>query len=294
MRLPVRRDLEPGALEPLELGRVRRQVEALGGAEPVAPDRQWPRRGYLWVELADRARGGVAWVGEGWLPGLGALLVQPGERRAREIDLTAHLHQRRRILDPERDGVDGPQVRRDLLPHLAVPAGRSARELTALVDERDGEAVDLRLADVFDLLHLGAGGGGQPANADVPGAQLLLVARIGQREHRLEVADLLELLERLRPHALGGRVRGAQLGVRGLQIPQLVEELVVLGVRDLGVVEYVVAVVVVLDQAAQLGRPLLRRRPTQPLAPRVAGAGRGRNPRAPRLRRCRSGRSGSG
>jgi hypothetical protein len=44
------------------------------------------------------------------------------------------------------------------------------------------------------------------------------------------VVDLLELVERLGADALGGRVRGAQLRVLGLQVAQLVQKLVVLGV----------------------------------------------------------------
>jgi len=41
--------------------------------------------------------------------------------------------------------------------------------------------------------------------------------------------------------------------VLGLEVAQLVQERVVVGVRDLGVVEDVVAVVVVLELAAELG-----------------------------------------
>ena len=53
-------------------------------------------------------------------------------------------------------------------------------------------------------------------------------------------------------HALGGRVGGEQLGVRALELVQLAQQLVVLDVGDLGRVEDVVAVVVVLDLRAQL------------------------------------------
>ena len=67
--------------------------------DPVAPHRERPRRGELGVELADRAGRGVARVGEGRLSGLGALLVQLGERGQRQVDLAAHLQQRRRVVD---------------------------------------------------------------------------------------------------------------------------------------------------------------------------------------------------
>ena len=90
----------------------------------------------------------------------------------------------------------------------------------------------------------------------LPGAQLLLVARVGEREHRLGVLDSLEAVQRRGADPLGGRVWGAQLGVIGLDRTQLVEQRVVLVVADLGVVEDVVAAVVVLEQAAQLSDPL--------------------------------------
>ena len=62
------------------------------------------------------------------------------------------------------------------------------------------------------------------------------------------------------PEALGGRradalrrgVGGAEVGVLLLDAPKLAEELVVLGVADLGIVEDVVAVEVVPDDAAEL------------------------------------------
>ena len=68
----------------------------------------------------------------------------------------------------------------------------------------------------------------------LPGAQLLLVAGVAEREHLLGVLDLLEAVERRRADPLGGRVRRAQLGVLGLDRAQLVEQRVVLVVADLG------------------------------------------------------------
>ena len=50
------------------------------------------------------------------------------------------------------------------------------------------------------------------ADPRLPGAQLLLVARISEREHRLGVLDPLEMLQRRRADPLGGRVGRAQLG----------------------------------------------------------------------------------
>ena len=62
------------------------------------------------------------------------------------------------------------------------------------------------------------------------------------------MAQLLEALGGRRADALSRRVGTGQLGVSFLECPQLVEEAIVLGVRELGIVEHVVAIVVVLDQ----------------------------------------------
>src|SRR5204862_6711897 len=88
--------------------------------------------------------------------------------------------------------------------------------------------------------------------ARLPGAELVRAAGVGEREHRLEVADLLELLERLAAHPLGRGVGRPQLGVLVLEPAQLVEESVVRVVADLGGVENVVAAVVMGDLAPEL------------------------------------------
>ena len=117
----------------------------------------------------------------------------------------------------------------------------------------------------------------------LPGAQLLLVAGVAEREHLLGVLDLLEAVERRRPDPLGRRVGGAQLRVVGLDRPQLVEQGVVLVVADLRFVEDVVEPVVVLQLAPQLRGALYvparsRRRsarpPASPRSPSRAAASR--------------------
>ena len=201
------------------------------------------------IEPAAELRG----IREGGLAGLCALLVQARERGKREVDLAAHLHERRGVVDPQRDRADRAQVLGHLLPHLAVAAGGSAHEHAVLVDERDRQPVDLRLGHEADLAELRPLALQVALAAHDPRLQLLLVARVRQREHRLEVAHLLELLERVGAHALRRRVGGEQLGMLRLEVAQLVQQRVVLGVRDLRVVEDVVAVVVVPEHLPQLG-----------------------------------------
>ncbi len=88
-----------------------------------------------------------------------------------------------------------------------------------------------------------------------PRAQLLLGAHVAERQHRLEVSHLLETPHRLATHPLRRRVGRDELRVLALDRPQLVEQPVVGVVADLGVVEDVVAVGVMLELRAQLLRP---------------------------------------
>ena len=251
--------LEPVFVHPVERLLLRLEGHALERAHAVAPDRQRARRGKLRVELADRAGGRVARVGERGQPGRGAVLVELGEVGARQVYLAAHLEQSRRALHAQRDGLDRAQVLRHVLAQLAVAASGAAHQRTVLVHERDRQAVDLRLGLVLDSRVLHPLLLQQVVHACLPGAELVLVARVGERQHRLEVRHLLELRERLGANALGRRVGREELGMVGLDIPQLVHQLVVLGVRDLGIVEDVVAVVVVVELLAQLFHALLGR-----------------------------------
>jgi hypothetical protein len=252
-------DLEPPLLQPFDLVHVRRQVEAADGADPVAPGRERPFGSQRRIELANRSGGRVARVGEGRFFGLGAALVQRFEGGDRQVHLAAHFDQRRRVRDPQRHRADRPQVLGHLLADPPVAAGRSAHQHAVLISEGDRQPVDLRLGRVAELR-----GGDVEAlemvrEAVLPGAQLLLVAGVAEREHLLDVLDSLEALQRRRPHPLRGRVGRAQLRVLGLQIAQLVQQRVVLVVADLRVVEYVVEAVVALQLLPQLRGTLLGR-----------------------------------
>ena len=159
----------------------------------------------------------------------------------------------------QRDRPDRAQVVRDVLADLAVAARRSPLERAVAVDEADRQPVDLGLDDEAEA------GVGDPlaremvAHAIDPRAQLLLRAHVAEREHRLEVPDLLQAANRLAAHSLGRGVGRGELGVAALELAQLVEQPVVLVVADLGVVEGVVAVGVVFERLTQLARAVARR-----------------------------------
>ena len=97
----VRIHLESAVAQPVELLGVGRRARAHAERRAVAPDRQRPRRGDVGVELTQRASRRVARIGERRLSGGTTGLVQLRERRARQVDLPAHLDQARSVVDPQ-------------------------------------------------------------------------------------------------------------------------------------------------------------------------------------------------
>jgi len=84
---------------------------------------------------------------------LGPLLVRRLERRGGEIDLAPYIHAAGHLLaQPQRDRLDRAQVRGDILADEPITARRALHEFPILIGEVDGEAVDLQLADVPDVL----------------------------------------------------------------------------------------------------------------------------------------------
>src|SRR5437773_2686138 len=80
------------------------------------------------------------------------------------------------------------------------------------------------------------------------------------------MTHLAETLERRRAHALGRGVWRPKLGMSFLEGDQLSEEGVVIRIRDLRIVEYVIAVVVVFDLPPEIRGPCSRLRLRCPLA----------------------------
>src|SRR5262249_2444159 len=113
-------DLEAPLAQPLERFGVALRLPTPQRGAAVAPDGQRSCGGDRRIQLAQGAGGGVPRVGEGREPVLGALLVHLGEAGDRQVDLAAYLDELRRVLDGERDRLDGLQVLRDVLAHAAV------------------------------------------------------------------------------------------------------------------------------------------------------------------------------
>ena len=122
-----------------------------------------------------------------------------------------------------------------------------------LVGQRHGDAVDLGLAREGERLEVEVGR--LPPQPLRPGPQLVLAERVVEAHHRDAVAHLLEQARRRGAHGLRRRVGRRQRGIVRLELPELDDEEVVLGVGDLGRIEHVVQLVVVDDLLAQLGGP---------------------------------------
>ena len=139
-------------------------------------------------------------------------------------------------------------------PRVMPVVSRAPPPSRWLVAQRHAQAVHLVLGHILDRQRAG-----QLAAAGVPGGQLLGGVGVVQREHGPRVRDLAEALGGLAADALGGRVGGEQLGVRGFELLQLVHQRVVGGVGDLRRVENVIQMLVAAQFGAEFGGALGRR-----------------------------------
>src|SRR2546422_692327 len=257
--LDLRLRLEAGRAERRERLPVGGEGERVGAAQMVEKDvERVPCRDGR-VFLAAGARREVPPGGEGRLARLREGAVQLGERRAAHEHLAAHLEHVDRgegAAQHHRNGADGLEIRRDVLPDAAVATGRAAHEAGTPVEERDAEAVDLRLAHVGE-----AGPWHRPADPRLELAQIVCGGRVVEGEHCNLMLDRLEDVRRRARDALGRTVAGDQVGEAPLELAQLPHEPVVLGVGDLGTRLDVVQMIVVVDLLAQLHDPSRRSGP---------------------------------
>ena len=212
--------------------------------------------------MAQAAGGGVARVGEGVAPlGIG-LVVQAHKAALGHIDLAAHLDgapavgahvSERRLGQVHGHVLDGSHVERHVLACGAVAARGRAHEGSVLVGKRHAQTVDLKLAGIGD-----AAGTERILGALEPRVKFVQIHGIVHGIHACHVRDRRKLLAHVAAHALGIAVGRHQVGVGGLDFLQLNEHFVKGGVRDLGRIEHVVAIGVVIELVAQLGRTRCR------------------------------------
>ena len=239
-----------------------RQVEPLALADAVDEHAELTTRGDARVLLPQRSGRRVARVGVGRLARLDQLRVELTERLDREVDLAAHLDEvghrvRRGRRELGRDAAHRAHVERDVLARAAVAAGQRTGEAPLLVEEVDGQPVDLQLAQVVQL-----GTARVTRDPRVPLEHLLGRERVVETEHPLEVVDRGEVGgEDRAADLLGGAVGGAQARVGVLERVEPAHQQVVLAVADRRGVAHVVGELVA---PRLLGEGL-------PLVPRVVG-----------------------
>ena len=123
----------------------------------------------------------------------------------RHIYLAAHLQKLRRIFKGLGDAADGAHVCGNILAHHAVTAGGGADELSILILQAAGKAIDL---DLYDILRLYSG----LADAAVEVPQLVKGKCIQQTFHLDGMGHLGQLAAGGATHLLSGRCCCDQLG----------------------------------------------------------------------------------
>ena len=188
-------------------------------------------------------------------PALLALAVDPLERaRGRYTSPRTSSRPAGASRSAQRDRADRADVRRDVLAADAVAARHAAHEPAVLVGERDAEAVDLQLGDVGDRAAARPCVREAPAHALVERAQLLLAVGVVEAEHRRRGARRCRTPRRAGPPTrCVGESGVTRSGCSRLERLELLHQRVELGVRDLGVVEDVVALFVMADAGPEVG-----------------------------------------
>ena len=155
----------------------------------------------------------------------------------------------------ERHVANGAHVAADVLTSSAIATGRTTHQQTVLVQQADGQAIELGFAAV---LHFGAtaeqvtGRQLQPfTHAAVEVQQVAFLEGVAQAEHWHFMPHLTESTERCAADPLSRRIRRDQLRMRRLQRFQFVVQAVVFGIRNARLIQYVVTVTVQIQIRAQ-------------------------------------------
>ena len=208
--------------------------------------------------MAQAAGGGIARVGEGLAARLQLRGIQALETGLGHIDFAAHFQGRRPAAALQLEGniAHRAHIDADVFTGGAIAAGSAAHQQAILVQQADGQAIELGLAAVF---HFGAAAK-QIADRQVqafgdPAIELVHVGffeGIAQAQHGHFVAHLGKRRERRAAHALSRRVVADQLRIGRFQRLELLEQPIVLGVRNARLIQHVVSVVVQIQFSAKL------------------------------------------
>ena len=255
-------DAKAGATQPIKELALAVDVQRVGIGDSIDKGSEIAARSDLGVLLTQAAGGGIARVGEGIAPlGIG-LIVQAHKAALGHVDLAAYLNGalavgahvgERRLGQVHGHILDSTDVERHVLARGAIATCGCAYEGAVLVSKGHAQTVDLKLAGIGD-----ATGTEGILSALEPRVEFVQVHGIVHGIHARHMRDRRKLLAHVAAHALGIAVGRHQVGIGGLDFLQLNEHFVKGGVRDLGRVEHVVAIGVVIELVAQLGRARCR------------------------------------
>ena len=255
-------DAKAGAAQPVQKLALAVDVQRVGIGDGVDKGGQIAACCDLGILLAQAAGGGVARVGEG-VAALGiGLFIQTNKAALGHVDLAAYLNGALavgahvgecRLGQVHGHILDGAHVERHVLARGAIAARGRAHEGAVLVGKGHAQAVDLKLAGIGD-----AAGTERILGALEPRVEFVQIHGIIHGIHARHMRDRRKLLAHVAAHALGIAVGRHQVGVGRLDFLQLNEHFVEGDVRDLGRIEHVVAIGVVIELVAQLGRARCR------------------------------------
>ena len=201
--------------------------------------------------MAQGSCSGVARVGKG-VTALGiGLFIQTNKAALRHVDLAAYFDgtlavgahmSERRLGQVHGHVLDGAHIKRHVLARGAVAARCRAHEGSVLVGQGHAQTVNLKLAGIGD-----AAGTERILSALEPRVELVQIHGIVHGIHARHMRDRRKLLAHVAAHALGIAVGRHQVGVGRLDFLQLNEHFVKGGIRDLGRIEHVVAIGVVIE-----------------------------------------------
>jgi hypothetical protein len=196
---------------------LERQLLSDGNSDRVPEESQRSRSGNRGIELPETAGSSIARICKQRIAGPRAGFVHLLEALERKVNLAANLDWPfgRALVEAQRNVVNRPQIHRYILADGAIAARRALDENAIHIRERDRGPIDLELRRVSrfgDVVarHL--------HQALLPGAQLFVVERVGEREHRPHVLVLGELALNLGAYAEGWRIRASGFRKVSLEI----------------------------------------------------------------------------
>ena len=227
-------------------------------ADAITAEFQRTVGGDLRIQLAQAASGGIARVGEGFAADFQLSGVEPLEAGFGHEHFATDFQGRRpaAALQLERDVAHGAHVDADVFTGRTVATRRAAHQYAILIQQADRQTIELGLTAIFNRRTAAQ----QVTDRQIQtfGDPTIKLTHVGffkgvtEAEHRHFMTHLGERRQCRAANALGGRVAGDQFRMRGFKGLELVEQAIVLRVRNARLIHHVIAIVVLIELGAQL------------------------------------------